>query len=216
MILVLNNKDYNIPTSWKQIKLGDFMQFMQQIEGVEDETQQALITINTLTKAPIDLLEKCEKNKIDEVVETLQTLLNEEGNKELNLIFNIDGIDYGFHPNLHELKLKEFVDLDNKLSKGWLAMSDVMAILYRPITEQKGEKYKIQDYDFLTASKRAELFKDNLSISTVNGAASFFLTIATNYIQITRKSLQKMTRRQRRKILKQKKNNLTKNTVGTI
>ena len=216
MILVLNNKDYNIPTSWKQIKLGDFMQFMQQIEGVEDETQQALITINTLTKAPIDLLEKCEKNKIDEVVETLQTLLNEEGNKELNLIFNIDGIDYGFHPNLHELKLKEFVDLDNKLSKGWLAMSDVMAILYRPITEQKGEKYKIEDYDFLTASKRAELFKDNLSISTVNGAASFFLTIATNYIQITRKSLQKMTRRQRRKILKQKKNNLTKNTVGTI
>lgn len=216
MILVLNNKDYNIPTSWKQIKLGDFMQFMQQIEGVKDETQQALITINTLTKAPIDLLEKCEKNKIDEVVETLQTLLNEEGNKELNLIFNIDGIDYGFHPNLHELKLKEFVDLDNKLSKGWLAMSDVMAILYRPITEQKGEKYKIEDYDFLTASKRAELFKDNLSISTVNGAASFFLTIATNYIQITRKSLQKMTRRQRRKILKQKKNNLTKNTVGTI
>ena len=95
-------------------------------------------------------------------------------------------------------------------------MSDVMAILYRPITEQKGEKYKIEDYDFLTASKRAELFKDNLSISTVNGAASFFLTIATNYIQITRKSLQKMTRRQRRKILKQKKNSLTKNTVGTI
>lgn len=216
MDLVINNTNYSIPTSWSQVSLGKYMDFMLSVDGVEDELEKTIATISAFTNAPKKLLQGCKKSDIDAVMEQLAKLMDNEANKDLNLIITIDGIDYGFHPNLHELKLKEFVDLDNKLGDGWSAMDSVMAILYRPITEQKGDKYKVEDYDFRTAKKRAEIFRDNLSVDTVNGAASFFLTIATDYIATTQVYSKNLSRRERRKLLRQKKNNLTKSTAGTV
>lgn len=216
MDLVINNINYTIPQSWSQVSLGKYMNFMTSIEGVEDDLEKTIITISSFTDAPSKLLQGCKKSDIDAVMVELGKLMDNQANTDLNLIITIDGVDYGFHPNLHELKLKEFVDLDNKLGQGWSAMDSVMAILYRPIIEQNGEKYKVEDYDYRTAKKRAELFRDNLSIDTVNGASSFFLTIATDYIATTQVYSQSLSRRERRKLLRQKKNNLAKNTVGTV
>jgi len=216
MDLVINNTNYSIPTSWSQVSLGKYMDYMLDIEGVEDELAQTIITISAFTNAPKKLLQDCKKSDIDAVMSELGKLMEQETNKHLNLIITIDNIDYGFHPNLHELKLKEFVDLDNKLADGWSAMDSVMAILYRPITEQKGDKYKIEEYDFRSAKKRAKIFRDNLSVNTVNGAASFFLTIATDYISTMQVYSKNLSRRERRKLLKQKKNNLKKNMAGIV
>ena len=216
MDLVINNTNYSIPTSWSQVSLGKYMDYMLDIEGVEDELAQTIITISAFTDAPKQVLQDCKKSDIDAVMSELGKLMEQETNKHLNLIITIDNIDYGFHPNLHELKLKEFVDLDNKLADGWSAMDSVMAILYRPITEQKGDKYKIEEYDFRSAKKRAEIFRDNLSVNTVNGAASFFLTIATDYISTMQVYTKNLSRRERRKLLKQKKNNLKKNMAGIV
>jgi hypothetical protein len=216
MDLVINNTNYSIPTTWSQVSLGKYMDYMLDIEGVEDELAQTIITISAFTDAPKQVLQDCKKSDIDAVMSELGKLMEQETNKHLNLIITIDNIDYGFHPNLHELKLKEFVDLDNKLADGWSAMDSVMAILYRPITEQKGDKYKIEEYDFRSAKKRAEIFRNNLSVNTVNGAASFFLTIATDYISTMQVYSKNLSRRERRKLLKQKKNNLTKNMAGIV
>ena len=216
MDLVINNVNYTIPQSWSQVSLGKYMNFMTSIEGVEDDLEKTIITISSFTDAPSKLLQGCKKSDIDAVMVELGKLMDNQANTDLNLIITIDGVDYGFHPNLHELKLKEFVDLDNKLGQGWSAMDSVMAILYRPIIEQNGEKYKVEDYDYRTAKKRAELFRDNLSIDTVNGASSFFLTIATDYIATTQVYSQSLSRRERRKLLRQKKNNSARNTVGTV
>ena len=216
MDLIINNTNYSIPTDWSQVSLGKYMDFMLSVDGVEDELEKTIITISSFTNAPKKLLQGCKKSDIDAVMSELGKLMDKETNKDLNLVITIDGVDYGFHPNLHELKLKEFVDLDNKLADGWGAMDSVMAILYRPITEQKGEKYKVEEYDFRTAKKRAEIFRDNLSVNTVNGAASFFLTIATDYISTMQVYSKNLSRKERRKLLRQKKNNLTKNTAGTV
>ena len=216
MDLVINNKSYFIPNKWGQVSLGTYMNFMQRIDGVDDEHEKTITTISSFTKAPIKLLEGCKKSDIDNVMVQLTKLLENEANTELNIIITIDNKDYGFHPNLHELKLKEFVDLDNKLANGWQSMASVMSILYRPIIEQKDEKYKIEEYDYKTAKTRAKLFKDNLSVDTVNGACSFFLTIATDYIAIMQAYSKSLSRKERRKLLRQKKNNLTKDMDGTM
>lgn len=216
MDLIINDINYSIPTSWSQVSLGKYMDFMTNVEGIEDELEKMIITISSFTNAPAELLQGCKKSDIDAVMEQLGKLMENAANTDLNLVITIDGVDYGFHPNLHELKLKEFVDLDNKLGQGWSAMDSVMAILYRPITEQKGEKYKVEDYDYRTAKKRAELFRDNLSIDTVNGASSFFLTIATDYIATTQAYSKNLSRRERRKLLRQKKNSSAKSMAGTV
>ena len=95
-------------------------------------------------------------------------------------------------------------------------MAEVMSILYRPITKRKGDKYRIEEYDFKTAKHRAKLFKQELSVDTVNGAAAFFLSIAVQYLTITRQFSEKLNRRERRKATRQMKNNLARNMGGTL
>lgn len=214
MQIVINENSYPVPTAWNEIPLGRFMDYMAQYDEEATAERKQLVLVSTLTGAPKPLLEKAKKNVIDQAVEELNKIMGREASKQLNLIIEIDGVEYGFHPNLHELRLKEFVDLDNKLTNGWETMHEVMAILYRPVTKKKGDKYRIEDYDFKTAKKRAEMFKEELSVDTVNGAAAFFLNIAVGYLNITQQFLDKMNRKQRRKATRQMKNNLTKSTGG--
>ena len=215
MQIVINENSYPVPTAWNEIPLGRFMDYMAQYDEEATAERKQLVLVSTLTGAPKPLLEKAKKNVIDQAVEELNKIMTREASKQLNLIIEIDGVEYGFHPNLHDLRLKEFVDLDNKLTNGWETMHEVMAILYRPVTKKKGDKYRIEDYDFKTAKKRAEMFKEELSVDTVNGAAAFFLSIAVSYLNITQQFSDKLNRKQRRKAIRQMKNNLTKSTGGT-
>ncbi len=204
MQIVINKQSYYVPSAFNEVKLGNFIDYMAQYNEEDDDAKKQLVLVSTLTGAPKLLLEKAKKSIVDQAV------------KELNLVFEIDNIEYGFHPNLHELKLKEFVDLDNKLADGWQTMAEVMAILYRPVTKRKGDKYRIEEYDFKTAKHRAKLFKEELSVDTVNGAAAFFLSIAVQYLSITRQFSEKLNRKQRRKATRQMKSNLAKNMGGII
>ena len=115
MQIVINENSYTVPTAWNEIPLGRFMDYMAQYEEEATADRKQLVLVSTLTGAPKPLLEKAKKNVIDQAVEELNKIMSREASKQLNLIIEIDGIEYGFHPNLHELRLKEFVDLDNKL-----------------------------------------------------------------------------------------------------
>ena len=135
--------------------------------------------------------------------------------EELVIEFEIDGVEYGFHPNMRDLKLKEFVDLDNALGNGWENMHKIMGILYRPITNRKGDKYDIEDYDFITANNRAKMYLDSLSVEVVNGAAAFFLGIVTDYMKIMR-AYSQVDRKTRRERTRQTKKLLRKTMDGTL
>ena len=214
MELVINKDTYYIPNKWEEVALGCYMQFTEHYDEEAEELQKQTVLLSAFTGAPLDKLGN-KKSVLDKAVERLNELFDKPANKDLNLILNIDNVDYGFHPNLSELKLKEFVDLDNKLEKGWQTMDAVMSILYRPITEQKKGKYKIEDYDYKTAKERAKLFKKQMSVDTVNGAAAFFLSIGIDYTAITKAYLKSMPNRTaRRKAIKQTKKSLTKTTDG--
>jgi hypothetical protein len=64
--------------------------------------------------------------------------------------FKIDKTEYGFHPELDELTLGEYIDLDNFISD-WDNMEKAMNVLYRPILVKLKDKYSIEDYRVETA-----------------------------------------------------------------
>jgi len=214
MLLTLDDKDYYIPQKWSEVSLGSYQRFMELANDETDEHTQSLNTISTLTGAPQGLLEKCKKSDIDKVLECVGGLLNHKVNTTLNMRITIDGVDYGFHPNLKDLTMAEFVDLDNNLKEPWENMHKIMAILYRPIIKINKKKYEIEDYDSTKCMQNAEKLKEALSIATVNGASGFFLTIAKEYqaaLQLYSSSQQKQTSKNTRG----QKSSLTKSGVGT-
>tara|TARA_R110001599_G_scaffold5557_1_gene27847 strand:+ start:369 stop:1016 length:648 start_codon:yes stop_codon:yes gene_type:complete len=214
MDLVINGKEYYVPKKWNEINLKRYISFITTYSDEATDAEKELHLISTLLGVSTDIIGKAKKSVIDKVVEELKGLVEQPANENLVLEFEIDGIEYGFNPNLSELKLKEFVDLDNRLDNGWQDMHRVMAILYRPVVKRHKEKYEIEEYDFRTAAKRADIFLEELSVDIVNAAASFFLSIVMDYIKITA-LYSKADRKTKRGALRQMKKVLTRGTGGT-
>ena len=213
MLLTLDNKEYFVPQKWTQVSIESYQKLMQYVGDESDEYTKAITTIHALTKAPIEVLEKCKKSDIEKLSSAVSNLLNIKVNTTLNMLIEVDGVEYGFHPNLEEITFAEFVDLDNYLSDPWANMHRIMAVLYRPVIKQNKKK-KIEDYDSTKCMKTADIFKEALSVATVNGASNFFLTIAKEYLSVLQSSLSK----KQKKMLKDteiQKSNLITSGVGT-
>ncbi len=215
MLLTLNDKQYNIPNKWAQVSIDCYQKFMLNYDKDQDDYTKTLNSISSFTGVPFVELEKCKKSDIDEVDKVLAKLLDDEISQELNLVFIIGDKEYGFHPNLKELTFAEFVDLDNYLKEPIKNLHLVMGVLYREIKNKKNDKYNIVDYDSTACVKNAELFKENLSIATVQGAASFFLTIGKEYQKSMQLSLRKQQKKTKRGY-KQKKSNLVTSGAGIV
>lgn len=201
MILEVKGKEYPIPQKWTEVGLGQYQTFMTESKDIEDANTLDLIAISSFTGLSMRMIEKIRKADIEAVKTHLSTLAKKKLNTTLNTIIEIDGVEYGFHPKLKDITLGEFIDLDNLLEDAWKNMHTIMAILYRPIVKRNKKKYKIEEYDSEECFNRAELFKTNLSVATVNGAANFFFHIGIEYQKIIQSSLRKSEKKTMKKDL---------------
>ena len=85
--------------------------------------------------------------------------------------FKMDGVKYGFIPDLDELTLGEYIDLDNNISK-WEQIHIAMNVLYRPIKDSKGLNYNIKDYDTSDSDKMK-----NMPLGAAMGSVFFFYNL---------------------------------------
>ena len=83
----------------------------------------------------------------------------------------MNGVEYGFIPDLDELSLGEYIDLDGNISK-WEQMHIAMNVLYRPIKNSKAGKYNIVDYDV----NNPEDLKD-MPLGAAIGSVFFFYNL---------------------------------------
>ncbi len=95
--------------------------------------------------------------------------------------FKIGDIEFGFIPNLENITFGEYVDLENYLSK-WEDYHKAMAVMYRPITIRKGEKYEIMDYTGAAA------FSEGMKFAPMDVAISssvFFWSLGSELLSAT-------------------------------
>jgi hypothetical protein len=110
------------------------------------------------------------------VINILTNMLNEK--PQLVRTFKMNGIDYGLIPNLDEMSLGEYVDLDTYIGN-WDEMQIAMNVLYRPIKEQIGEKYTIEDYSIESKDALKEIPMD-----VVLGAIFFLYNLGIELSQV--------------------------------
>ena len=94
--------------------------------------------------------------------------------------FTMKGVDYGFVPVLDDMTLGEYIDLDENFTD-WDMMHKAMAVLYRPITLQKGDRYQIEEYDGL---EKSELMKQ-MPLDIVMGCMFFFWSLNEELLKTT-------------------------------
>ena len=183
--------DKIISTKYSDQTLGTYVDFMA---AGEDTVSQ----IQAITGLKRDDIRKIDVTQIEKIVTAYANgLKNDE--KVFKQFIEIDGIKFGFHPNLKSMTFGEWLDL-SELSKNFPhQLPELMCILYRPVTAEINMQYKIEEYDSDVHLKYATQMRQ-LNLANVNAALLFFSTLRNDLVNSTPEYLEQELERLKREI----------------
>ena len=146
--------EINVPTTLNEITLGQYQKFLKIAENNPDGNFLDAKMIEIFCGIPLSDSYKLRMSSVTAIIDILNELLESKPNHIER--FEMNGIQYGFIPDLNEMSLGEYIDLDNNASK-WEQMHIAMNVLYRPIKDSKSNKYNIVDYDVSNAEKMQDM-----------------------------------------------------------
>ena len=134
----------NIPEKLSEMTLGQYQDWLKVSEGKELDTflQQKIIEI--FCGITLKEVMQIKASDIDRLVTDISNIFVEEP-KFIDR-FDYGGKEFAFVPKLDDISFGEYVDLDTYL-QDWQLMHKAMAVLFRPITLKRKDKYLIEDYE---------------------------------------------------------------------
>ena len=135
--------EINVPTSLNEITLGQYQKYLKIAENNPEGNFLDAKMIEIFCGIPLSESYKLKMSSAAAILDILNELLNQTPQHIER--FKLNGIEYGFAPDLDELSLGEYIDLDNNVSS-WDNMHVAMNVLYRPIKVSKVGKYNIEEY----------------------------------------------------------------------
>jgi len=179
--------EINVPDNLSEIRLEQYQKFVKLYTGEVTEEFLALKMLEIFCGVKLSEAYQMRFKDVDGVVELLSSLLNEKPN--LVQRFAMNGVEYGFIPNLDDMSFGEYIDLDTYIGD-WQNIHRAMAVLYRPIKDKKGERYNIVPYEIVDA----EVYKQ-MPLDAVIGSVLFFYRLGidlsramTNYLEESKES----------------------------
>lgn len=172
----------SVPSDLSEIKLWQYQKFLKIQKENEDENFLASKMIEIFCGISSKEAYKMKAKDIHRITNIIADMFDQK--PQLINRFTMSGIEYGFIPNLDEMTLGEYVDLDTYLSK-WDMMEYAMAVLYRPVVNKIKNKYSIEEYK----AENQERMKD-MPMDIVFGSMLFFYRLGidlsrvmTNYLE---------------------------------
>jgi hypothetical protein len=138
------NINIQVPTSLSDITLGQYKRFLN-IQKQTDESHflnaKAIEVFCNLELKKVMLIKVSDFDKITNKINSLF-----EQKPKLVKKFKINNTEYGFNPQLDDMTLGEYIDIDTYIGD-WENMERAMNVLYRPIENKLKERYSIKEYD---------------------------------------------------------------------
>ena len=164
-----------VPNSLNEITIDKYLKAIDIINNEDIELSVMLRVLNLFTDKTIENLLDYPLAELDKNYQKITTVLNERS--KFQKTFFLDGKEYGFIPNLEQMKSGEYIDLTNNLGKDILAS---MSVMYRPITRKFKDVYDIEKYK---GTDNKEIFK-NAPISVYLGAQVFFWNLTNDLLKL--------------------------------
>ena len=173
-------KEFKLISSWEDVTLEKWLKLIDFKEGTK--TEEAEKTIAELSNNPKKLIKELALQDVA-VIMSKMAELQEKQNSSLKKIIKIDGVEYGFHPDLDSITLGEYADLEHYIKLGIEKhLPEIMAVLYRPIKEKKNDIYIISAYDGNIQIRAEEMKK--MSAEQVQSALRFFFVLGKELSKI--------------------------------
>jgi len=136
--------ELTVPSNLSEISLKQYQKFLKLQESNEDSYFLQCKMIEIFCNLDAKSVRMLKVGDADRVVDILNNMF--EAKPDLIRTFKIGGVEYGIIPDLDEMSLGEYIDLDTYIGD-WQNMQIAMNVLYRPISKKIGEKYTIVEYD---------------------------------------------------------------------
>jgi hypothetical protein len=168
-------REYKLISSWEEVTLEKWVK-LAELEGLS-KSEEAEGIIEAFSNIPNTLVKGLALPDVSAILNRVAKLQNEK-NSSLKKIIEVDGKIYGFHPQLSDITLGEYADIEIFIKNGIdKHLPEIMSVLYRPIVEREGDAYIIEAYDG-QIDVRAEKFK-KMSAENVESALVFFWIFVT-------------------------------------
>lgn len=168
-----------IPTSLDDITVEQYQAFMRIQDNNDSEEFIAQKMVSIFCKIPLSQVVNIKYSSITEILEVFTKMF--EAKPKLKQTFMMNKTEFGFIPNLEEMSFGEYIDLETNIGD-WQTMHKAMAVMYRPITEKKGERYKIEDY--VGTANYSEVMK-YAPLSVAMGSMLFFWNLRSELLKAT-------------------------------
>ena len=166
-------KEFKLINSWSDVNLSTWLQLIDFETGTK--TEEATETIAALSDIPKKLIKELALSDVAVIMSKVGELQAKQDTK-LKRIIEINGVEYGFMPDLDSISLGQYADIETFIKNGIdKNLPELMAVLYSPIKLKKNDIYIIEPYDG-DIRLRAEEMKQ-MSAEQVQSALVFFYTL---------------------------------------
>ena len=132
-----------IPTDLSEIKLSQYQKFLNIVEQNEESDFLHHKMIEIFCNVELKYVSQFKHKQIIQIVTTINNLFDKI--PPFKNKFTLNGIEYGFIPNLDDISQGEYMDLDNYIVDV-ANMHRSMAVMFRPIKTKLKDKYIIEPY----------------------------------------------------------------------
>ena len=158
-----------VPTELNEIPLKSYQQFMDSYEKSNDEEFLCQKMVQIFCGLRLRDVFSVKWSDVKEITIHLSEMFKNKPSFQHK--FKLQGVEFGFITDLENMSFGEYIDLTQNLDKveNW---HKAMAVMYRPITERRKEKYEIEEYN--GTNSYAEVMKF-APLGVVLGSQVFFL-----------------------------------------
>tara|TARA_R110002012_G_C11492140_1_gene596298 strand:- start:184 stop:834 length:651 start_codon:yes stop_codon:yes gene_type:complete len=170
-----------IPNNLNEITLRQYKEYLKVGEENDDLNFIQGKMIEIFCGVSYKMASLMKYSDVEEITGTISKMFLEK--PALVTRFKMKGKNYGFIPNLDDMTLGEYIDLDTYTGE-YENIEVAMNVLYRPIVAKLGDKYTIEKYNPKTKDTMLDMPMD-----AVVSSLFFFLNLGLELSEITLNSL---------------------------
>ena len=134
------------PSNYNEITIQQYREITALDKKHKQDIHKVMATIRILTNAAEDQLVQITSKDILRIEKVLQWLRTPPQTSEVQRTFVMDDVEYGLVPDMENLSVGEFADLEIYCENADENMHKIMSVLYRPITRKVSNWYEVEPY----------------------------------------------------------------------
>jgi len=188
-------KKVEIPVDWSGISIDMYLKFDELKKKGLNKNEFNIEILAIVCGLERDEVERMEVSSLNKVLKSLHFITKEPNTDKLQKRVEWNGVTYGFIPNLSEITMGEYVDIEEHCKEAHTNLHKIMSILYRPIVKETKTRYSIEPYS--PSEETEESFLDFPVLPSMSALSFFFhlgkkLPIASvRYLRKEREKLKK-------------------------